>query len=325
MPQTLKRQESRETGALFPVLRWTAFGSRTILPVAQLPESAPREDGFTGKLSAGTTRQPTNNSTKMNRDGQIGLIAAALLGAAGVFSAQAQTSAPATPPVTNSPTAWKSSVAAGLTLTRGNSDTLLATVSAGTTKKWDQNELTLGADGAYGETKLPGASTETENADSLRGIVQYNRLVSDRIYFYGRVEGLHDGVADIQYRLTLAPGAGYYFIKNKITDLCAEVGPGFVAEKLGDDYSSFLTLRVGEKYHHQLSDRARIWQTAEFLPEVDRFSNYTFNGEIGIEADITADKECTLRSYLDDSYNNEPAKGRLKNDAKLVTAVAYKF
>jgi putative salt-induced outer membrane protein YdiY len=250
-------------------------------------------------------------------------MAAALLGAVAMVSAQAQTTTNA--PMTNSPTAWKSSAAAGLTLTRGNSDTLLATAAVGTDKKWDHNELHLGADGAYGETKLPGTGTETENADSLRGVVQYNRLVSDRVYFFTRAEALHDGVADVQYRFTLAPGVGYYFIKNKITDLCAEFGPGFVAQKLGDYYSSFMTLRVGEKYHHQLSDRSRIWQTAEFLPQVDNFNNYIFNGELGIEADLTKDKKFTLRSYLDDTYNNEPALGRLKNDAKLVSAIAYKF
>jgi putative salt-induced outer membrane protein len=259
----------------------------------------------------------------MNRNGQFGLMAAAFLQAFNLVSAQAQ--APMTDPATNSPTAWKSSAAAGLTLTRGNSDTLLATATLLTGKKWNQNELSLGADGAYGETKLAGSGKETENADSLRGIAQYNRLVTDRLYFYGRMEGLHDGVADVQYRLTISPGVGYYFIKDKTMDFSGEFGPGFIAEKLGDSYSSYVVLRIGEKFHYQISDRARIWESAEFMPQVDNFDNYIFDGEIGIEADITQDKKLTLRSYLDDTYNNRPAFGRLKNDAKLVTAVAYKF
>jgi hypothetical protein len=32
-----------------------------------------------------------------------------------------------------------------------------------------------------------------------------------------------------------------------------------------------------------------------------------------------------LRSALQDSYNNIPAAGRLKNDLKLITSLAYKF
>jgi putative salt-induced outer membrane protein YdiY len=136
---------------------------------------------------------------------------------------------------------------------------------------------------------------------------------------------LHDAVADIRYRVTLSPGAGYYFIKNKTTDLSAEIGPGYVFEELGTNDLNFATLRVAEKFHHALTDRARIWESVEWLPQVDNFKNYIVNAEIGIEADITKDKRFSLRSYLQDTYNNVPAAGRLKNDLKLVTALAYKF
>lgn len=218
---------------------------------------------------------------------------------------------------------WESSAAAGLTLTSGNSDSVLATLAATTGKKWDGNELALGADGAYGKTKIDGV--ETKSAASIHGFAQYNRLFNERLYGYLRVEGLHDDIAKIRYRLTVSPGAGYYLIKNKTTDLAVEVGPGFVAQKLGVETKDFFTLRVGEKFNHKLNDRARIWQTAELLPQVDHFSNYIVNFEIGIEADITKDKKLSLRSYLQDTYNSIPALGRKKNDMKLVTGIAYKF
>jgi putative salt-induced outer membrane protein YdiY len=218
---------------------------------------------------------------------------------------------------------WESSASAGLTLTRGNSDTFLGTLALGTGKKWDQNELTLGADATYGKTKQNGVNDTT--AESLHGFVQYNRLFTERLYGYGRVEGLHDGVADINYRVTFSPGAGYYFIKQKTTDLCAEVGPGVVVQKLGGDQKSYFTLRIGEKFHHALTDHARIWQTAEFLPQVDDLNNYIINGEIGVEADLNTTGKLSLKTYLQDTYNNVPAKGREKNDAKLVAAIAYKF
>src|SRR5882672_5218621 len=46
---------------------------------------------------------------------------------------------------------WNGSIAAGLTLTRGNSDTLLVTAGALMEKKGPINEWSFGADGAYGE------------------------------------------------------------------------------------------------------------------------------------------------------------------------------
>ena len=136
---------------------------------------------------------------------------------------------------------------------------------------------------------------------------------------------MHDGVADIDYRLSISPGLGYYFIKNKPTQLSAEAGPGFITQKLGHDYDNYATLRIGEKFNQALSDRAHLWQTAEFLPQIDRFKNYIINFEIGVEADLSASKKFSLKVYLDDTYNNVPAAGRKNNDLKLVAAVAYKF
>ncbi len=249
------------------------------------------------------------------------LFAAVLLSLAGAVSVRAQTNAV---PAQMSPR-WIGSVSAGVTLTRGNSDTLMATVTGVAGKKWGQNELSLGADGSYGETKPPGATNSVVNANAIHGFVQYNRLVSERLYGYGRVDALHDEVAAIRYRVSLGPGVGYYFIKVVHTDFSAEVGPGYVVERLGSDRSSFATMRFGEKFHHTLNDHVRLWQTLEWLPQVDKFDNYIINAEIGLEADLTKTKKLTLRSYLQDTYNNVPATGRRKNDVKLVTAFAYKL
>ena len=257
--------------------------------------------------------------TTIKRTTQIST--AVLLTAAGAGNALAQ-NAPAAAPA---PPAWQSSASLGLTLTRGNSDTTTLAAAATTEKKWDANDLSLGIDGLYGTTKLAGNSSSTKNAELLHGFVQYNYLFSERLYGYARVDGLHDGIADIKYRLTLSPGLGYYFIKEKTFDLSGEVGPGFVTEHLGPKYLDFAVLRVGEKLHWQLSDRSRLWQTAEWLPQVDYMKNYIVNFEIGIEADLTKDKKLTLKTYLDDTYNNVPAANRKKNDTKLVTAIGYKF
>ena len=170
-----------------------------------------------------------------------------------------------------------------------------------------------------------GATESTVNANYAHGFAQYNRLFSDRIYAFARVEARHDDLADLAYRVALSPGAGYYLIKKTNMDLCFEAGPGYVFEKLGSVENDYATLRAGEKFHYALSDRARLWQTLEWQPQVDKFNNYVANAEIGLEADLTKDKKFALRTFLQDTYANEPAPGREKNDVKLVTSVAYKF
>ena len=59
------------------------------------------------------------------------------------------------------------------------------------------------------------------------------------------------------------------------------------------------------------------------MPQVDNVNNYIINSEVGIEASIA--KNLSLQTYLDDSYDSEPAPGRERNDVKLVSGLSYKF
>lgn len=212
---------------------------------------------------------------------------------------------------------WETSAAAGVTLTRGNSRTLLFTGNILGIRKWEKNEAQLGVDGAYGE------NNGLKNNESVHGFGQYNRLFNDRWFGFARVDALHDAVADVEYRVGLSGGMGYYFIKNETTSLSAEVGPGVIFEKQGSTERTYMTLRVAERFEHKLSKTARVWQSFEWLPQVDRWKNYILNSQVGIEADLTA--KLALQAYVQDTYDNEPAPGRLKNDVKLVTGLRYKF
>lgn len=240
----------------------------------------------------------------------------------GIVTAQGQA-------VTNTPAKpkWVSDVSAGLTLVRGNSDTTLATLTAATDRKTDIDEWIFGANATYGKARVTSGTTtiNSTTAQQAEAFLQYNYLFTPRFYAYARVEGFHDDVASIHYRLTVGPGLGYYIIKNKRMDLSAELGPGYISQSIGSEHEDFATLRAAEKFHLQLSDRSRIWQTVEITPDIANWGNYIANAELGVEADLLANKSLSLQCYLDDTFNSKPAEGRLKNDAKTVIAVDYKF
>jgi putative salt-induced outer membrane protein YdiY len=213
---------------------------------------------------------------------------------------------------------WNSSITAGLTLTRGNSETLLATAKFLTDKKTPVNEFSAGADVTY------GSSSGVENNDTFHGFGQWNHLFSEKWYSYIRGEGLHDGIAEVKYRFTLTAGVGYYIIKQTNTTLAAEVGPGVVAERVGVIDTTYATLRIGERFEHKFNkNSARVWQTIEILPQVDKPSDYIVNFEVGVESALY--KDVSLQVYLDDNYNSQPAIGFKRNDVKLVSGITYKF
>jgi putative salt-induced outer membrane protein YdiY len=237
-----------------------------------------------------------------------------------VVSATAPLPPPAASPALAAPvkTPWESSISAGLTLTRGNSDTLLVTGAVLTEKKDKINEWSFGADGGYGEDQ------GQKNVDTVHLFSQLNHLFSEKFFGYLRVNALHDGISDLQYRLTIGPGVGYYLLKDTNTSLSVEGGSAIVFERLGDQHNTYASLRLAEHFERKFNDQhARVWQSAEILPQVDDFNNFIFNAEIGIETAIS--KKLSLQTFVVDNYINQPAAGRQKNDVKLVSGFKYKF
>lgn len=205
----------------------------------------------------------------------------------------------------------------GLALAKGNTDTLLFTADVKAERKWLDDEMSLGVGGSYGE------NNDVKDNEAVKGYAQWNHLFTERFYSYVRLDALHDAIADVEYRVTLSPGVGYYFIKNEATRLSGEVGPGVVFEKQGPTEKQYFTARVAERLEHKFSEKAKIWESVEFLPQVDNLDNYIINAEIGAEAALT--KKLSLRVVAQDTYDSEPAPGRKQNDIKLVSGIALKF
>ncbi len=219
--------------------------------------------------------------------------------------------------VTNTPQLWESTLSFGLTLTRGNSDTMLMDSAIKSHRNNLTNEVTLSIEGTYGEDH------SVKNNESLHGIGQYNHLFSDRFYGYARGDGFHDAIADLTYRFTLSPGVGYYFLKEKETTLAVEAGPSCVLEKLDGSRENYAAARVAERFERKIDDHARIWENVEFLPQFDQGNNFLMNAEVGVETPLT--KRLSLSVVAQDNYINLPAPGRLRNDLKLISGLIYKF
>ena len=261
---------------------------------------------------------------KQSTIGAMGVIFAL----SGVAALAQETTVPAPQPATDAAAAaaaaaipakpkWETTAGVGFSYTDGNTETLLFTANALTLRKWKTGEFTAGIDAGYGNNE------GKQNIGYVKGFSQYNYLFTERLYAFGRVDALNDSIADISYRVTVSAGMGYYLIKNERTTLSVEAGPGYVFEKVGDDERDYATLRFGEKFTHKISDRARLWQSFEYQPKIDEWSNYFLSGEAGIESDIT--KKMALRLVVQDWYISEPAPGRESNDIKVIAGLNYKF
>ena len=249
-----------------------------------------------------------------------GIVLAAAMVCVGSGLAFAQSAAPPAPPDTNH---WETTAAAGATLTRGNSQTFLATLSLDAQRKWAQDEAALGVSAGYGDSTVNDVNTK--NTEFLQGYGQYNRLFSDRFYGALRLDGKYDEIAGIDYRFTVSPMAGYYLIKNTNMTLAVEGGPSLIEEHLkGEPSHGYWAARLAERFEYKLTASTKVWESFEYLPKVDDWANnYLANFEAGISTAIN--KHWGLRVVFQDMYASEPANDRKQNDIRLLAGTDYKF
>ena len=249
----------------------------------------------------------------------LGVATTLLIGCATV-SAQAPAATIPPPPETR---AWVTTAAVAATLTRGNSENFLATISLDTKRKWEHNDLAFGVSGGYGDSTTD--NTYSKNTEFLQGYGQYNHLFTDRFYGGLRLDGQYDGIAGIEYRVKITPLAGYHIIKNDKMDLSVEAGPSAVFEHLqGEDSTVYAAIRFAESFEYKLAPGTRVWETLGYIPRIDEWAdNYLLNFEAGIDTAIA--KGWSLRVVFQDMYASQPAPGKKDNDMRLLAGIAYKF
>lgn len=215
---------------------------------------------------------------------------------------------------------WEKSLAAGLNLTRGNSDTLLLTLLAQARRETDQDIIRFDASYGYGEDSTNTADGEDSTTrNDARVTAGYNYLLSERTFVGGIVDFRYDEIADIDYRFTLSPTVGYYFLKDADFKFSGDIGPSYVFEKVGGEENDYFAPRIGERFEWVISCTSKLYQSAEILYDVEDSDNYMMNAEAGVEAAIATN--LALVVLLRDNYDNLPAADREKNDLTLITAL----
>ena len=233
--------------------------------------------------------------------------AIALIAAAGISARAEEAAAPK----------YETSLALGIMGTDGNSDLKQATANLLSLRKAADSECKAGFDLAYGEI---GGNTTNNNIKVFTG---YRRNVNDRLYGYFDLSYFYDEIADIDYRVTASPGLGYFLLKDAAQSLAAELGPSYIWEKVGGVEDDFPAVRFFEKYERKLSDTSKVWESVEYLPRFDDFSDYMLNAEIGVEAAMNS--SLSLRLVLVDKYDSTPAPEKKENDVTVTGSLVYKI
>ena len=212
---------------------------------------------------------------------------------------------------------WKRSLEAGLSTASGNSDMLRYDGSASAAKETEENYFFLEAGGRYGES-----DNETEAANATGEAKAQHRL-SERNYAALAVHARHDQIADLSYRVRGSLSLGRHFIWSDRVVLSAELGPGYVSEKKGDEKEGFVAGRVGQYLEILLTDSLQIWESADFVQNLEDGAVYFVTAEVGLETVLAGN--LNLRLSLEDTYDSQPAEDKVSNDLTTKTTLVWRF
>ncbi len=211
------------------------------------------------------------------------------------------------------------SVNLGLTATTGNSRASTGNAALETKYTRPESITRFGAAATYGQSE--GKTT----ADKSNAFAQYSYLFTERFNVYLNAGWERDRVAALVWRINVGPGLGYFFIKKPVLSLAGELGVNYFREKFEQvGATDYYALRVAERGEWKVTETAKLWELAEYYPDVSDFKKrFILKGEAGAEATITI--KTSLRLLVQDTYNSAPAPGRNKNDTLYIAGMGYKF
>ena len=213
---------------------------------------------------------------------------------------------------------WTSSFDLGVSYTSGNSENLLVTASLTVDKEFgDNNEFFANITYAYGE------DDDTTTTDEILLTASWKKLFDPKNYAGIRLDGRHDSLADIDYRVGITPLIGHYFVRTEDKQLSVETGMGYTWEEQGGEEDNFLNLYFGQRFEIWVTDYTRVFQSFSFFGPVDDFSDYRLIGELGLETYLSQD--LSFKVFVQDKFENTPAAGREQNDIKVISGISYKF
>ena len=215
------------------------------------------------------------------------------------------------------PPAWDSQLSLGMNLASGNTESQEARAELTAKKETEDQAWKFSAEGAYAETD------DQTTADRAKLLGRYDLFITEREFGSTQITFEYDDPAALHQRVVFGPALGYFLVKEETARLSVEAGPSYVNEKVGEEERQFVVLRLAERFDRDLGNESKLWEAAEYLPDIEQNGNFLANAEAGIEAAVKG--PFSLKLKIEDRYNSKPAEGKEENDVLVTSAVCYKL
>jgi putative salt-induced outer membrane protein YdiY len=217
---------------------------------------------------------------------------------------------------------WGGFVDAGLSTTKGNSDTLSFVLGAKAIRAAPSDKITVYMNSIYAKNSTAGISTTTAHA--ITGGLRGDLNVNPKLFAFGFTDFEFDQFQKLDLRNVLGGGAGYHAVKTKRTVFDLSAGGAYdqafystgVALKSGE-------IVAGESFSYQISSRSGFSEQLLFFPNLSYTGQYrgTFDSSITTKLSSWLNWQLSFQ----DRYVSNPIPGIKNNDLLLSTGIRVTY
>lgn len=204
---------------------------------------------------------------------------------------------------------WNARLEAGGAMTDGNTDTLEGRGRFDVKRKTSDDLLHLYLAAKYAE------QNDARTTNEYKGGILYENQISERWYWYTRLELEHDEFERLDLRATAAAGAGYYWLKKAEHELKTRLGFGYRHESFDDGITKNSAVTdLGLDYRVDVTPWLQFTHSTTYSPDIEEFNDYRLFLDTALVFPFE-NKSVKLKLGMTNDYNSRPERGieRLDN------------
>lgn len=274
----------------------------------------------------------TDNPIEIVQTNGVVVVQKVVAGAAGVVIVQPEAKQqPTTLPLADIATVnpegvnWVGSLVAGAVLTRGNTESSIASVGAEALRRADDYRINLGAGYYFANQRDNDTGDNSTSADNwfLKG--KYDYFFTKKFFGYANIKYEKDRIAYLDMRVTPGVGLGYQWIERADLNFFTEAGLTYAHEVYTDpnDTRDYMAARFAYHLDYVLNDYVKGFHNFEIIPNVEEYQAFLISADVGIRADLT--ERIFLEAKAQLAYNSEPSDNREKKDLRYTVGLGWSF
>lgn len=216
---------------------------------------------------------------------------------------------------------WRGSLGAGLSATRGNTDSATYTINGDIVKQGPYDKISGYVQGVYGSRALADRTERTSDQQRAGGL--YNRDINDRQFAFGSLDFERNKLINLSLRSVVAGGLGYHVIRREGLTFDVSTGPAYNHEHYTTETREAAEWLFAEESTHALTPTVSFRQRLAYYPSLKDTGEFRAVFDAGVVFKVTRQWSATVT--LNDRYQTNPLNGVEKNDLLFVTGLQYVF